>query len=77
MGKAREKYLHLPLQRGGGGVSDRGLRSKIFGIKGGTKVRTFCGGSVLVEKMHTPDTKKNYFSKNCLVVLRIKCLLLG
>ena len=40
-------------------------------------------GIVLVEEMHTPETKKYHFSKNSpavvnyLVISRIKCLLLG
>ena len=62
------------------------MGSNIFGIKGEPKfaLQNFeVRGNVLVEEMHTPETKSTIFQKNSpsvgdyLVILRIKCLLLG
>ena len=52
------------------------MGSKFFEIKGGSKVRTLnflSGGSVLVEKKHTPETKKYHFSKILACGGRLSC----
>ena len=58
------------------------MGSKIFGIKGEPKfaLQNFeVGGSVLVEKMHTPETKKCHFLKMVRLSCNFmhKCSLLG
>ena len=54
-----QTYLHPPLQKGDNFFGLR-VGSKILGIKGGDNRS---GGSVLIEKMHTPGTKEYHFSK--------------
>ena len=52
------------------------MGSKIFGIKGKPKIalQNFeVGGSVLVGKMHTPETKKDHFSKQFACGGRLSC----
>ena len=48
----------------------------IFGIKGGTKVRTsnfLSGGSVFVEKMHISETKMYHFQKKFACGEQLSC----